>query len=51
MAKNVSTILVTPVTTEKAYGLSQKMCTYLTFHCLRIKMKSPKLLKNSTALK
>ncbi len=24
MAKNVSTILVTPVTTEKAYGLSQK---------------------------
>lgn len=24
MAKNLSTILVTPVTTEKAYGLSQK---------------------------
>jgi len=24
MAKNISTILVTPVTTEKAYGLSQK---------------------------
>ena len=24
MAKNVCTILVTPVTTEKAYGLSQK---------------------------
>ncbi len=24
MAKNVSSILVTPVTTEKAYGLSQK---------------------------
>ena len=24
MAKNLSTILITPVTTEKAYGLSQK---------------------------
>jgi len=24
MAKNLSTVLVTPVTTEKAYGLSQK---------------------------